>query len=67
MTWHPAAWQQCTNRRNNLAAQVESGGRSTTACLMRYVHRRILPLAGDTDSEAMPWQAFHFATWGSTV
>jgi len=33
MTWHPAAWQQCTNRRDNLASQVESGGRSTTARL----------------------------------
>ena len=30
MTWHPAAWQQCTNRQDNLAPQVESGGRSTT-------------------------------------
>lgn len=67
MTWHPAAWQQCTNRRNNLASQGESGGRSTTARLTQYVHRRIFPFAGDTDSEARPWQAFHFVTWGSTV
>jgi hypothetical protein len=30
MTRHPVAWQQCTNRRDNVASQVESGGRSTT-------------------------------------